>query len=227
MERSRAEVVQSFLNLFEDPRYLEIGVNKGETFHAVKAGTKVAVDPQFIFDVEACAKANPNASYYQVTSDKYFGHIVTTNDKFDVVYVDGLHTSEQTLRDILNATEILAPKGVIVVDDVKPTTHLAAIPDRQTFFKVRSFLTLDEKSWMGDVFRVVYFIDTFMQQWSHRTVSDNHGQAVVWRNRRRQVSERTIVEVGGKTFEHFALEQSAFNLAPLDAIVAEVSENLV
>lgn len=48
-----SDVVQSILALFEAPRYLEIGVQMGETFFPVTAPAKVAADPQFVFDVAA------------------------------------------------------------------------------------------------------------------------------------------------------------------------------
>src|ERR1700719_3505703 len=46
---SRCEVIQSLLNQYVLPKSLEVGVNKGETFHALLAETKVAVDPKFQF----------------------------------------------------------------------------------------------------------------------------------------------------------------------------------
>ena len=52
----------------------------------------------------------------------------TPDAQFDVIYLDGLHTVEQTLRDLLNALPHLQPQGVIVIDDVRPPTDLAAHP---------------------------------------------------------------------------------------------------
>jgi hypothetical protein len=219
---TRHEVVQGLLALFEAPRYLEIGVAKGVTFHAVRAAEKVAVDPRFGFDVAEAARANPTARYFQVTSDHYFGRIVGTDERFDVIYLDGLHTAEQTLRDLLNALEFLKPDGIIVIDDVKPVTALAAIPDRATFARVRAYLGSREKAWMGDVYKVVWFIDTFLQQLSWRTVAENHGQAVVWRKRRGEVRPRTIQEVGLTSFEQFVADIDTLRIAPYAEIVAAV-----
>ena len=53
---------------------------------------------------------------------------------------------------------------------------------------------------MGDVFRLVYFIDTFCQQLSFRVIENNHGQAVVWRQRRPEVTDRGLADVGAMTF---------------------------
>jgi hypothetical protein len=95
---TRDAVLQGLLALFAAPSYLEIGVSKGVTFHRIQARRKVAVDPRFRFDVAAARKENPSASYHEVPSDVYFGTIVDPGERFDVIYLDGLHTAEQTLR---------------------------------------------------------------------------------------------------------------------------------
>lgn len=96
---SRADVVQAVLSLYPDPHYLEVGVSRGATFHAVEAAQKVAVDPSFRFDIEAAAAEHPGATYFALTSDAYFGDVAGTGTRFDVIYLDGMHTVEQTLRD--------------------------------------------------------------------------------------------------------------------------------
>jgi methyltransferase family protein len=218
----RHEVVQGLLALFEAPRYLEIGVAKGVTFHAVRAAEKVAVDPRFGFDVGAAQAANREARYFEVTSDHYFGQIVAPDERFDLVYLDGLHTAEQTLRDLLNALSYLEPVGIVVIDDVKPVTALAAIPERATFARVRDYLGSRDRAWMGDVYKVVYFVDTFLQQLSYRTVAENHGQAVVWQQRRGQVRPRTIQEVGTQSFEQLVTDLDTLRITPYEEILATI-----
>lgn len=218
----RPVVVRSLLALYEEPRYLEIGVCTGQTFHKVEAPYKVAVDPEFRFDHEVAARENPGSTYHQVTSDEYFGSIVDEDEQFDVVFLDGLHTVEQTLRDLTNALPHLQPRGVIVIDDVTPPTFLASLPNRTNFFEVRRHLGGTDQRWMGDVYKLVYFIDTFFQQLTYRTISNNHGQAVVWRERRTSVTERTLNEIGSLTFEQFVLEQDALHLTRFGQIVKEV-----
>ena len=47
---SRFQVISRFLQLFDTPSYLEIGVDRGETFHNLRASLKIGVDPKFAFD---------------------------------------------------------------------------------------------------------------------------------------------------------------------------------
>ena len=223
----RAQVMRRLLAHYEKPRYLEIGVCEGRTFDRVPAAVRVAVDPEFRFDHTAPERQEPGTSYHQITSDEYFGTVVEPDARFDVIYLDGLHTVEQTLRDLLNALPYLQPQGVLVIDDVRPPTELAAIPDRQEFFDVRAAQGRDdEKAWMGDVFRLVYFIETFCQQLSFRVIANNHGQAVVWRHRRPAVPQRGLAEVGALTFDELARTEDALRLAPFGEIVREVRADL-
>ena len=139
-----------------------------------------------------------------------------------MVYLDGLHTAEQTLRDLLNALSYLKSDGIIVIDDVKPVTALAAIPDRATFTRVRTTSVARQKTWMGDVYKVVWFIDTFLQQLTYRTVQENHGQAIVWHKRRSQVRPRTIQGVGLQSFEQFVTDIEMLRITPYEEIVATI-----
>lgn len=222
----RARVMQRFLSLYEDPRYLEVGVCKAKTFDQVTASVKVAVDPVFQFDHEDPQRDRAGVSYHQVPSDEYFGSIIGTDEMFDLIYLDGLHTVEQTLRDLLNALPHLQPKGVIVIDDTHPPTYPASLPDRKDYREAKTRLGVEERAWMGDVYRLVYFIDTFCQHLSYRTVSNNHGQTVVWRERRPEVTDRGLVAVGGLSFEALEESKEVLRLAPLGDIVREVRQAL-
>lgn len=107
---------------------LEIGSYTGEstTIFASAFKNVVSVDP-FIDDYDmndiACQHA-PFEKVYQEfkerTKDfKNIKHIRKTSDeafktlktKFDVIYIDGLHTYEQVVKDITNYKKLLKPSG--------------------------------------------------------------------------------------------------------------------
>lgn len=218
----RPKVVRKLLSLYEAPRYLEVGVCRGATFDKVHAPRKVAVDPEFRFDHEQAERDHPGTEYYQVTSDDYFGRVIAEDETFDVIFLDGLHTFEQTLRDFNNALLHLQPHGVILIDDVSPPTYPASLPDRDNFYRVREWLGSTGNAWMGDVFKLVYFIETFHQGLSFRTISNNHGQAVVWRERRASVRQRTVADIGALSFEQFVLQQDALRPARFGQVMREL-----
>src|SRR4030067_205405 len=73
--------------------YLEIGVQNGVTYSAVKCNNKIGIDPAFIENY-------PHIGLAKTTSDDYFKNGC---GKFDIVFIDGLHTYEQIKRDLNNS----------------------------------------------------------------------------------------------------------------------------
>ena len=162
---SRAEVINKLGRLFANGlAYLEIGVDEGTTFFAVEARTKVAVDPRFRFSIVDAKLKEPKSQFHEVTSDFYFGNIASEKTKFDIVYLDGLHTCEQTLRDFTNALNFLAPEGIIVIDDVVPNSYQASLPDQRASFKVKDFVKSTDNSWMGDTYKLVFLIEVILSE---------------------------------------------------------------
>ncbi|WP_298964747.1 class I SAM-dependent methyltransferase [uncultured Methylobacterium sp.] len=219
---TRTEVVQGILDLFENPNYLEIGVFEGKTFNNLKAGSKSAVDPAFAFDYQAVAAEDKSAQFFKVTSDRYFAEHAPQDSKFDVVYIDGLHTFEQTLRDLLNAFSYTHERSVIVIDDVYPSSYIAGLPDKRQFVQARELSGLKSRDWMGDVYKLIYFIETFCQQYDYRTINNNHGQLVLWRARRKDVRERTIAELAHLGYEKLFLEKDSLRLGSYASILETI-----
>ena len=203
-ELERHEVCQTVLNLTKRMRYLEIGVNAGLTFKNIDAHLKVAVDPKFLFDTKEAVREDQRCEFHEITSDAYFAK-AEASLKFNVIYLDGLHTVEQTLRDLLNATHFLSDDGVIVIDDVCPTSYAASLKDMEAANAFKIATGERDTNWMGDVYRLIWFVDAFMQQWTYRTVGDNHGQIVMWRACRpaESISSVELEAVGRLTFQEF------------------------
>ncbi len=88
------------------------------------------------------------------------------------------------------------------------------------------FIGSKSQIWMGDVYKVIYFVDTFLQQMSWRTVEENHGQAILWRRPRASVTERRIETIGLKHFEDLVMEIDVLKIAPLASILEQVRKDL-
>ena len=219
---ARWQVMRRLTKLYDAPRYLEIGVCRGKTFDKVPAARKVAVDPAFRFDHEAMGAAHPEAEYHPVPSDDYFSRHAGPDDQFDVVYLDGLHIYDQTLRDLLNALEHLQPRGVVVIDDTVPPTPLAAIRDRADFDAERRRTGSTRNEWMGDVFKVVHFIQAYCPYLSYATIANNHGQTVVWREQRDEPPARDLAAIHTMTFEDFTESADVMRYQPFGAIRREL-----
>lgn len=218
----RHTVVQAMLDMFDSPSYLEIGVNRGVTFNTLTAARKVAVDPKFLFDFDEVARTVSGTEFHETTSDEYFGRLAGRDTSFDVIYLDGLHTAEQTVRDLINAISFLKPDGVIVIDDVFPSSYSASLHERADTRILLKATGDSSGAWMGDVYRLVFFVESFCQQFSYCTVNNNHGQLILWREPRDELPTRTLTEVGEKTYKDLFLEKDTFRCAPLDLIVEKI-----
>ncbi|GJD50304.1 hypothetical protein OPKNFCMD_3043 [Methylobacterium crusticola] len=208
----RPEVIQPIIDLFPAARYLEVGVSQGVTFHALRAGTKVAVDPNFLFQVPASPTAD-GSHYHSCTSDAFFAQY-GKGPKFDVIYLDGLHTYEQTLRDLLNSIVLLNDGGVIIIDDVLPNSYEAGLRDPDECFAIRRKFNNADSAWMGDVYKLVFFVESFIQQFDFRTIADNHGQLVMWRGVRdlSNTTDRLLSEISDYDYSDSVLNRDVFRV---------------
>jgi hypothetical protein len=149
----RAEVVQKILDRRGPGAiYLEIGVFRGDVFLRIRAGRKIAVDPDLRIGRWRRLRymmrnpSNRRAFRFETTSDAFFANPRgALADGVDVAFVDGLHTHEQSYRDVRNCLDRLAPGGVVVLHDCSPATERAARPERGEA----------HDDWSGDVYRTV------------------------------------------------------------------------
>ncbi len=212
-----AKIVQALLDLFEHPRYLEIGVFEGATFTAVRSALKTGVDPTFRFDWRAESEA-PEVTLVQSTSDKFFASL-EHRQRFDVVYVDGLHDYEQVLRDVLSALTHLGDGGIIVISDVLPTSYAASLPAAESHL-AKSHHHDDDPAWMGDAYKVAFFIDAFLPQFSFATAAET-SQLVCWYEPR-DVVERDAAWPSGRTYIDTIRYRDMYNLMKAGEIIDHI-----
>ena len=106
---TRYDIINRFIQVRGFTSFLEIGTHFGEAFRNIRCESKVSVDP----DMRTPAT-------FHLTSDEYFR---THDDKFDIIFVDGLHECNQAYRDVQNSLTHLNRNGVIVMHDCHPTTE--------------------------------------------------------------------------------------------------------
>ncbi len=170
-------------------RYLEIGVAHGDTAQHIRVRERVGVDPDPRFDVTKLPKG---FRFFAVESDAYFASL-TPESVFDIAFIDGLHTFEQTKSDLFNALAHV-PRGVILIDDTVPSDDIAAIRDQQESLAQRRVVGSDDTRWMGEVWKLVVYIDRYLPQLDFRTiVGGGNEQTLVWR---RQPGEVVSVSSG-------------------------------
>jgi len=105
--------------------YLEIGIGAGANFKAIQAPVKMGVDP-FVFD----------KGVKSVTSDAFFAE---NREKFDLIFIDGLHHYDQVKKDFESALLCLNEGGKIVIHDVWPDEPYTARVPRDSKEKAEWF----------------------------------------------------------------------------------------
>ena len=155
-----AERINRIIRKTAAARYLEIGVCRGETFFAVDAPFKVAVDPAFQFDT--ADHESGRAHFFSMPSDDFFTSFAESDaaDRlreeagaplFDVVFIDGLHTFEQAYRDFINSLRYTHDKAVCSLEEPLPNAPYSALADNAKSSVYRELPGVADASWHGEV----------------------------------------------------------------------------
>ena len=171
--------IQRLIDLTGASTYLEIGVQRGLTFLEVKADRCIAVDPAFLFDTSQ--HSAPGREFHEVPSDDYF-RALPRQASFDVVFIDGLHTFEQTYRDLCHAISRTSTDAVYLVDDVWPPDVYGSLETHDDTMRFRKIGTGQSKGgWMGDVYKVTFAVHDFHLTLNYRTIlNEGNGQTLMW-----------------------------------------------
>lgn len=122
---NRLEIIQNIITSRKYKKYLEIGCDKNQIFSNIEIDFKIGVDPV-------------QGGNVRKTSDNFFKNNL---DKFDIIFIDGLHTYDQVNKDIKNSLKVLNEGGIILLHDCMPKSYFhQAVP--------RSRM-----SWNGDVWK--------------------------------------------------------------------------
>lgn len=125
------------INSFSPKRYLEIGIYQGWCLININAPLKTGVDPD-----------RSTMASHHMTSDEFFEKVAPTlGYKYDVVFIDGLHHSDQVNKDIANAIQYTEDNGIIILHDCNPQSEM-----RQ---RVPPDFDIWKHGWNGDVWKSI------------------------------------------------------------------------
>jgi len=129
---NRWDLIQKLINSNNFKNYLEIGCDGDDSFSKIRVENKVGVDPY-------------SGGNFRGTSDNFFS---INNNKFDCIFIDGLHEYSQVYKDIKNSLDVLTDNGIILLHDCLPTTlHKQAVPRYKNI-------------WNGDVWKCIVYYRT-------------------------------------------------------------------
>ena len=97
----RWDIINYLIDQNKYVNYLEIGVNNAECIRRIKAPHKDGVDPSPGSEVGGGHYPEIN---YPISSDDFFSLIQNHPEiKYDIIFIDGLHHSDQVDKDIKNS----------------------------------------------------------------------------------------------------------------------------
>ena len=140
----RFEIIQDIINLKRYKSYLEIGCDKNQSFATIKIDKRVGVDP-----VEG--------GTHKMTSDYFFS---INKEKFDIIFIDGLHEYTQVMKDVQNSLNFLNKDGVILLHDCLPRTIWNQVTPRLN------------SDWNGDVWKSIVHCRTFENIDTYTIIAD-------------------------------------------------------
>ena len=174
---SRTEIIQNIITKNKYKKYHEIGCDNDENFSKIKIENKIGVDPL-------------KGGTLRMTSDSFF---IKNNETFDIIFLDGLHTYEQTIRDIDNSIKILNSGGVILVHDCLPKKIWNQVVPRLY------------GHWNGDVWKAIVhtrtydYVDTY-------TCTVDHGLGIIFKRK-----NRDPLKIQNKNFKNLKFADYFYN----------------
>ena len=161
---TRTKIIQEIINHRNYKSYLEVGCDNDENFSKIQIVNKIGIDPL-------------KGGTLRMTSDEFF----TKNDQsFDIIFLDGLHTYEQTIKDINNGLKFLNTNGVIIIHDCLPKKIWNQIVPRLY------------GHWNGDVWKAIVHSRTYSHADTYTCIAD-HGIGVIFnrKNKNRLIIDKT------------------------------------
>ena len=144
-------------------KYLEIGCYRDYLFSKVTAESKIGVDPV-------------SGGNVRKTSDDFFLH---NKDKFDLIFIDGLHHYNQVRKDLENSLNSISENGLIMLHDCLPINIFN-----------QSVPRVDFERWNGDVWKLIFQISE-NPNYDFKVVKIDHGIAVI---KKKQNEQKAFIE---------------------------------
>lgn len=158
----RTQIIQYLINKINAKSYLEIGVSGGDNFNNINCQHKVSVEPFPTIPVT-----------YKMTSDDFFNQ---NNDFFDIIFIDGLHESNQVYRDITNSLNILNKEGYIICHDINPYCEIIQKYPQET-----------QGEWTGDCWKAWVKFRNERSDLTMYVVDSDYGCGVITRGNQKTI----------------------------------------
>jgi SAM-dependent methyltransferase len=153
--------------------------------------------------------------FYQMTSDEFFANPPKEilEKGLDIVFVDGLHTYEQSLRDVENALRYLSNNGIIVIHDCLPNSPVNAMPTYEEAKQHSDF----EGNWTGEVYKTIIHLRALRDDLFIAVVNVDWGVGIVKKGNPEGMVFIKVDDIRRMSYDDFAKDKERLlNLKPED-----------
>lgn len=215
---NRILMAQSILDALGGETYLEIGVDRGVSFIPIKAKRKWGVDPSYTLTGRRLLKYAIFSflrirveRLFRMTSDEFFAKKEKLLGLYgiDVCLVDGLHTYDQTLKDVRNCLKYLRPNGVILLHDCNPITELMALPASGIEDVIRQGIPQWDGAWSGDVWKTVVHLRALRDDVDTFVLDCDTGIGVVTKRRPKGALSYSAIDIQAMDYRFFSNNRKA------------------
>ena len=176
----RWDIINHFIKKYSYKSYLEIGCQKDIAFNKIEISNKIGVDPE-------------RGGTHRMTSDEFFS---SNKNTFDIIFIDGLHHSEQVYKDILNALEVLNKGGVIICHDMNPTS------------KEMQMVPRISKEWTGDGWKAWIRLRRERDDLDMKVINTDYGCGIIKRGK--QIPLELQCKPCATKYESFAVNKRSW-----------------
>lgn len=144
-----------------------------------------------------------DARIYYTTSDTFFAQEAARlfgQTPIDLAFLDGLHTHDQTYKDLLNTLEFLAEDGFILIHDCNPPVASSAVPAQSWQAAAQMNLPDWTGMWCGDVWKCIVRLRAMHKDLNVFVLDYDYGIAVVSRGRPENMLDLTPARIDQLTF---------------------------
>ena len=175
--------------------YLEIGCFKDETFNQINIKKKIGVDPV-------------SGGNLRMTSDQFF---IDNKEKFDLIFIDGLHVYEQVIKDIFNSIKVLKENGIILVHDCLPRKLWYQTPTRMS------------DTWNGDVWKAIVECRTLENIDTYTCLADEGIGVIKLQKNNNPLNLKLSNFKNLKYKEYYTNRESLMNIISVEKLIDEIS----
>ncbi len=229
----RLSIIQTVTKMRGARTYLEIGVASGAVFFRVKAKYKIAVDPRFGFSkikqIRYLIKNpwNVRNKYYEMTSDEYFKRRSSDIEQrgIDIAFVDGLHTFEQSLKDVQNCLQYLNKDGTIILHDCSPPSESAAFLAASLDHAISANLPGWTGDWCGDVWKTIVYLRSLDHNLRIFVLDCDMGVGIITRGSPDAMLDFTKEQIDSLSYRHMENRREELLNLKKSELIVDLLEN--